>query len=118
MSGHIEQHTAVCSLRLLTGWLKGLTFAEVSSVVNINERDLRKVLHGKAEPHPDQADRIDRLKRLTHNLRLVIPADKIGWWYKTNDPALNGQTPIEALRDGRLADIEQIAASYLDPSYS
>jgi len=113
-----EQHTARCSLKQLTGWIEGLTFAEVSAVVNISERELRKVLHDDGELNPESIDRIDRLTRLTRKLRTLMPAAAVGWWDKTSDPALNGQSPMEALALGRLADLEQVVESYFDPAYA
>lgn len=55
---------------------------------------------------------------LTRKLRLVMQSSIMGWWYKTSDPALKGQSPIEALSEGRLDDIEQIVTSYFDPAYA
>lgn len=105
-------------LRLLTSWLEGLSFAEISTVVGIKHEELRAVLHGEALLSPDAYDRIERLLEITKQLRSLMQYRVIGWWYKTGDPELNGRSPLDLLKDNRITDLERVVNSYFDTSYT
>lgn len=105
-------------LRLLTSWLEGLSFAEISTVVGIKNEELRAVLHGKTLLSPDAYDRIERLLEITKQLRSLMQYRVIGWWYKTGDPELNGRSPLDLLKDNRITDLERVVNSYFDTSYT
>ena len=104
-------------LRLLTGWLVGMTFAEVSAVVGMNQSDLRDVLHGKASLEQQYCYRIQRTANVTRQIRSLISHQKVGWWYRTSIPRFNGDSPLDLLKDNRITDLEQLVNSYFDPSY-
>ena len=110
--------TGLSLLRLLTSRLEGLTFAEVSTVVGIDPVDLREILHQKTPLELVIYDRIERLFRLTERLRSLMQHRVIGWWYRTSDPELNGQSPLELLKDNRIADLERVVDSYFDTAYT
>lgn len=104
-------------LRLLTGWLVGMTLAEVSTIVGMNQSDLRDVLHGKAPLEQKYYDRIERMANVTRQIRSLISHQKVGWWYRVSIPRLNGSSPLDLLKDNRIADLEKLVNSYFDPSY-
>ena len=106
------------ALRVLTAWLDGLAFSEVSGVVGVQPQNLRRILHGELALQPSKHDRIARVLRLTTRLRTLLPADEIGRWYRTSIPALKGQSPVEALKKRRIAEVERVVESYFDPSYA
>lgn len=104
-------------LRLLTGWLVGMTLAEVSIIVGMNQSDLRDVLHGKAPLEQKYYDRIECMANVTRQIRSLISHRKVGWWYRASIPRLNGNSPLDLLKDNRIDDLEQLVNSYFDPSY-
>lgn len=105
-------------LRQLTSWLEGLSFAEVSTAVGMKHEELRAVLHGKVLLSSDAYDRIERLLEITKQLRSLMQYKVIGWWYKTDDPELNGKSPLDLLKDNRITDLEKVVNSYFDTSYT
>lgn len=105
-------------LRLLTSWLEGLSFIEISTVVGINDEELRAILHGEVLLRPDAYERIERLLKITKQLRSLMQYRVIGWWYKTGDPELGGKSPLDLLRDNHITDLERVVDSYFDTSYT
>ena len=106
------------ALGLLTAWLDGLTFSEVSDVAGIPVENLRRVLHGELALQPSRHDRIERVLRLTMRLRTLLPDDQVGEWYRTSIPALKGQSPVEALKKKRILEVERVVESYFDLNYA
>ena len=106
------------ALRILTAWLEDMKFAEVSVVVGIEVNDLRDILHGKVRLNRSKYSRIDRVLEITRLLRTIIDEKDIDRWYRTSDPALNGLSPIEALKKQKIAEVERVVESYFDPSYA
>ena len=105
-------------LRLLTGWLEGMTFAETAIVVGMERAKLRAVLHGQDELEPGHCNRIERMAAVTCRIRSLISHQKVGWWYRVSIPRLNGKSPLELLKNDRVADVERLVDSYFDTSYS
>lgn len=120
-SDHLQRNEhlkCLILLRLLTGWLVGMTFSEVSTVLGVEQSDLRAVLHGKASLEQKCYDRIERMANVTRQMRSLISHSKIGWWYKVSIPRFNGESPLDLLKDNRITDLEQLVDSYFDPSYT
>ena len=120
-SDHLQKNEhlkCLILLRLLTGWLVGMTFSEVSTVVGMDQSDLRAVLHGKASLEQRCYDRIERMANVTRQMRSLISYLKIGWWYRVSIPRFNGKSPLDLLKDNRITDLEQLVDSYFDPSYT
>ena len=105
-------------LRLLTGWLVGMTFSEVSTVVGMDKSDLRAVLHGKASLEQKYYGRIERMANVTRQMRSLISHHKVGWWYRVSIPRFNGDSPLDLLENNRITDLERLVNSYFDPSYT
>ncbi len=105
------------ALRLLTAWLDGLTFAEVSKIVGVESETLREILHARLLLDRSIQTRVEHVLEITRLLRQVIAEEDVGRWYKTSDPALNGLSPIEALQKNKIAELERAVKSYFDPSY-
>lgn len=106
------------ALRLLLAWLPGLSFAEAARIVGIPAPNLVKILHGDLRLQPSTHDRIRRLLNLVVDLQALLDPADIGPWFKTPVPALNGESPLEAARKGRIAHLERVVSSYFDASYS
>lgn len=117
-SAGVEYRNLPAELRLLTAWLEGMKFAEISIVVGIETGNLRKILHGKLRLNRSKYSRIERVLKITRSLRSLISEEDIGRWYRTSDPALNGLSPIEALKKQKIAEVERVVESYFDPSYA
>ena len=110
--------TGLSLLRLLTSRLEGLTFSEISTVVGVDPEGLREILHHNTPLGLNICDRIERLYQITERLRSLMQHRLVGWWYRTSDPELNGQSPLELLKDNRIADLERVVDSYFDTSYT
>ena len=106
------------ALRLLAARLDGLTFAEVSDVAGIAAEKLRRIVHGESSLAQSESDRVLRVLALTTRLRTLLPSDGIGTWYRTSIGALRGRSPLEALTEGEVAEVERVVESYFDPSYA
>jgi hypothetical protein len=106
------------ALRILTAWLRGLNFAQVSTVVGIPEEQLRRILHGELGLQKSKHERIERTLELTRRLRTLLAGEAIGDWFRTGIPALKNETPLEALRKRKVGTVEKLVASYFDPSYA
>lgn len=107
-------------LRLLTGWLEDMSFAEVATVVGIDQSYLRDVLHEKRLLRANTCSQIKRVLDLTRQLRLIMQPEIIGWWYRTSDPKLSGKSPLELLAGDRTTGLERlelVVSSYFDISY-
>lgn len=107
-------------LRLLTGWLDDMSFAEVATVVGIDQSYLRDVLHEDKQLESTNYRQIERMLDLTRKLRLIMKPEIIGWWYRTSDPKLSGESPLELLAGNRttgLERLERVVNSYFNSSY-
>lgn len=113
-----EDSDHLIRLRLLTGWLEEMTFAEVAIVVGMDQPSLSAVLHGEAPLVSENYDRIDRMAEVTRLLRSLISHAKVGWWYRVSIPRFNGLSPLNLLRENRISDLEWLVKSYFDTSYT
>lgn len=113
-----EQLKFLALLQFLTDSLVGMTFEEVSTVVGMDQSDLRAVLQGKAPLEQECYDRIERIANVTRQIRSLISHQKVGWWYRVSIHRFNGSSPLDLLKDNRIADLEHLVNSYFDPSYT
>lgn len=119
-SGDSQDSSYLIQLRLLTGWLYDMTFAEVSTVLGMDQAYLRDVLHEEAELTLNNYRQIKCVLDLTRQLRSILKPEIIGWWYRTSDPELSGKSPLELLEDNRtdgLEQLKQVVSSYFNMSY-
>ena len=71
-----EQLKFLALLQFLTDSLVGMTFEEVSTVVGMDQSDLRAVLQGKASLEQEYYDRIERIANVTRQIRSLISHQK------------------------------------------
>ena len=113
-----EQLKFLALLQFLTDSLVGMTFEEVSTVVGMDQSDLRAVLQGKASLEQKYYDRIERMADITRQMRSLISHNKLGWWYRVGIPRFDGNSPLDLLKAKRITDLERLVNSYFDPSYT
>lgn len=106
------------ALRLTLAWLTGLTYAEAARVVGIAPDNLTRILHGELRLQPSTHDRIKRVLNMTLALRALLHDDDLATWFRTPVPVLKGDTPLEALRKGKLDRLERVVSSYFDEQYA
>jgi hypothetical protein len=106
------------TLRLLLGWLTGLTFEEASILVGIKPDPLTRMLHGQLRVQPSTHQRIDRMLRITLSMRGLLDERDLASWFRGPVPALKNDTPIEAIRKRKIAQVEEVVASYFDTAYA
>lgn len=117
----IEKQTAKIrhrgiTVRMTLAWLDGMTLDEAGIVVGVPAETLRRWLHGE-RIEPRRQERIDRSFHLVRKLRMTLEGPAVAWWFRTEDPALGGMSPLEAIRRGRIDEVAALVDSYLDPSY-
>jgi hypothetical protein len=105
------------TLRLVLGWLTGLTFQEASIVVGIKPEPLTQILHGTMNLQPSTHTRIDRVLRITLSMRALLDEQDLAGWFRGPVPALKNDSPLEAIRKRKLAQLEEVVASYFDTAY-
>lgn len=114
----VEYKNLPAELRLLTAWLDGMEFSEVSIVVGIDASNLRRILHGKLPLNRSKHSRIERVLNITRLMRSLIDEKDIGQWYRSSIPSLKNASPLESLRKHKIAQVERLVESYFDPSYA
>lgn len=62
-----------------------------------------------AEPRRDHLRVLSDIATVSDELRRILHPDVVQDWLTSPQPELDGRTPVEALRDGRLADVLQSA---------
>jgi hypothetical protein len=80
VAGNGPERNWPVALRLLTAWLRGLNFAQVSTVAGIPSAQLRRVLHGELVLQKSRRERIGRLVEMTRQLRALLAEDAVGDW--------------------------------------
>ncbi len=79
--------------------LLGLSQPEFARVICYSVRAIAGWESGK--PLSDAAkQKIAETERLRHALAEIIPANKLGEWMRTANPAFEGQTPIQVIERG------------------
>jgi hypothetical protein len=112
-----EERNLGLLLRLTAAWLEGMSSEEVASVLGWQISSLQRALHGERKVQASQSNRLILLSEIAVLLSRVVEREAIGDWFRTAVPALQGLTPMEALRRRRGDEVRTVVASYLEPVF-
>jgi DNA-binding transcriptional regulator YiaG len=82
---------------------------EMAEALNVHRTRLAAWKQGAEVPNPENAHLLAHLAVVVMELAEFLDTDVIGDWLLTEQGALGDRTPIQALREGRLADVLQAA---------
>ena len=100
----------------------GLTGDDIATATAADARTVRRWLEGQ-EPAKQHDEAVDRLRTAVLYLlqRRAMPVEEIPLWLRSRsfelgpDPVLGVRRPLDALRDGHLADVLAAADAFLLP---
>jgi transcriptional regulator with XRE-family HTH domain len=78
---------------------------DLAEVIGVHRSRVADWKNGIAAPSPENARLLSHLAVVVTELESFLDPDVIPDWLATEQHALGGCTPVEALREGRLADV-------------
>jgi DNA-binding transcriptional regulator YiaG len=91
---------------------------EMAEALNVHRTRLVAWKQGLEVPNPENAQLLSHLAVVISELSEFLDPDVAGDWLLSEQQALGGQTPLQALRAGRLADVLQSANATEHGAYS
>ncbi len=82
---------------------------ELAGVLGVHRTRLAAWKQGSEVPRPENSQLLSHLAVVVQELERFLDPEVIGDWLLGEQLALGGRTPVEALRDGRLAEVLQLA---------
>ena len=95
----------------------GVTNKEVSKLLNTTPETVSRWNTGKTEPQPTTRDDILRLEWLVSELAELYPPQEARLWLFSPHKQLNGETPANAISNGRMEDVLRIIAQLKDGAF-
>src|SRR5690349_12576746 len=95
----------------------GVTAKEVSRLLNTTPETVSRWNTGKTEPQPTSRDDILRLEWLVSELAELYPPQEARLWLFSPHKQLAGETPAEAIANGRMEDVLRIIAQLKDGAF-
>ena len=101
----------------------GLTGDDIATATDADGRTVRRWLDGQ-EPAKQHDEAVDRLRTAVLYLlqRRAMPVEDISLWLRSRslelgpDPVLGVRRPLDALREGKLADVIGAADAFIRPA--
>ena len=94
----------------------GLDVAELAEVIGADVGVIRSWLAGASTPGSDSIERARQVTALLRRLEQVVTEDHVPAWLRRPSPALDGQSPLEALAASRYTAVSRLLAALEDPS--
>lgn len=88
--------------------LLGLTYKEIAAALNADESTLHRWRSGEAEPTPVYLGRLEALGELVSELMGTVSREGAREWLRTEVPALDGETPRDLLRRGKIEPVTRV----------
>ena len=82
---------------------------ELADVLGVHRTRLAAWKQGSEVPRPENAHLLAHLAVVVRELEQFLDPEVIADWLLGEQHALGGRTPVQALRDGRLAEVLQLA---------
>jgi len=95
----------------------GVTAKEVSKLLNTTPETVSRWNTGKTEPQPTSRDDILRLEWLVGELAELYPPQEARLWLFSPHKQLGGETPANAIANGRMEDVLRIIAQLKDGAF-
>ena len=95
----------------------GVTAREVSKLLNTTPETVSRWNTGRTEPQPTSRDQILRLEWLVSELAELYPPQEAKLWLFSPHKQLKGETPADAIAEGRMEDVLRIIAQLKDGAF-
>ncbi len=105
------------ALRILLARLEGVSFGTAAALLGTSPKKLTRWLHGDDTIPARKSNVIHTLNRIVLGLSRVLDPVALPLWLETANPKLGGQTPLEALRRNKGAEVLKVIEGYLEPTF-
>lgn len=95
----------------------GVTAREVSRLLNTTPETVSRWHTGRTEPQPKSRDEILRLEWLVGELAELYPPQEAKLWLFSPHKLLKGDSPADAIANGRMEEVLRIIAQLKDGAY-
>ncbi len=95
----------------------GVTAREVSKLLNTTPETVSRWNTGKTEPQPSSRDEILRLEWMISQLAELYPPQEAKLWLFSPHKQLEGETPADAIAEGKMEDVLKIIAQLKDGAF-
>lgn len=95
----------------------GVTAKEVSRLLNATPETVSRWNTGKTEPHSKSRDELLRLEWLVSELAELYPPQDAKLWLFSPHKSLKGESPADAIANGRMEQVLTIIAQLKDGAY-
>jgi len=95
----------------------GVRFREVAQLLDTTPQTVSRWKSGKAEPQPERLKQLLALTWLAEELSEFYSAEEARLWLFKPHKLLNGDTPADRIRAGKLEDVRALIAQLKDGAY-
>ena len=95
----------------------GISAKEVSRMLNTTPETVSRWNTGRTEPQPKSRDEILRLEWLVSELAELYPPQEAKLWLFSPHRQLKGETPADAIANGRMENVMGIIAQLKDGAF-
>jgi len=95
----------------------GMSFREVAKLLDTTPQTVSRWRSGKAEPQPERFKLLLALTWLAEELAEFYPPDQARVFLFKPHKLLNGETPADRIRKGKIEDVQAIIAQLKDGAY-
>ncbi len=113
-----ESSEKVALLGILLAQLAEVPFEDTAALLDVRLARLERLMHGEEQIPARAAERWRMIAETLDDLQAVLKPRATARWLRTAIPALDGRTPLEAAKRGRLADVRALTASYRDQAFA
>lgn len=114
----IESPQKVALLGILLARLAEVPFEDTAELLDVRPARLEKLMHGEEQIPSRIAKRWMVIAEALEDLQAVLKPRATARWLRTSIPALEGRTPLDSIKRGRLAEVRALTASYCDEAFS
>jgi transcriptional regulator with XRE-family HTH domain len=106
----MEAHTLATQLRYVEEAHEalGLTYRQIAAAIGADESTLHRWRSGESEPRSVFRSRMDALHEFQQELFDLVAPGAARQWLRTPVPALDGQTPLNLLDQGRIEPLTRL----------
>jgi transcriptional regulator with XRE-family HTH domain len=95
----------------------GIRFREVAQLLDTTPQTVSRWKSGKVEPQPDRLKQLLALTWLAEELAEFYSPEESRLWLFKPHKLLNGDTPADRIRAGKLDDVRALIAQLKDGAY-
>lgn len=113
-----ESAERVALLGILLARLTEVPFEDTAELLDVRPSRLEKFMHGEEQIPVRAGERWKLIAEVLEDLQAVLKPRATGRWLRTSIPALQGRTPLETIKRGRMAEVRALTASYRDEAFA